>query len=190
MEVAEAHGYLLESLKVNVGKFFAPGEHLSLGAGKIYKDVRYPIYDATRSIFQTASGIVLVLTHECDVDQANARLFNDHVLVCPLLPFEIFIAKYQKKLGEAQLRSFLVSLGNREISRVLYTPHHPSMPYGSLMYLNQITNTHVSAFDPEKATTLCALTAYGLSIVDQVLTNHLLRPKSERLPFDYSSPLI
>lgn len=186
MEVAQAFDHLQANLALEIGKFYAPSDRLSLGVGKIYRGVRYPIFDESRALFQTVAGFVLVLTHECDVDQANARLFNDHVLICPLIPFEKFVASYLQTLDENALKSFLANLGRRFISRVLYIPTFANMPYGALMYLNQITSTHISAFQDNRSDPICATTAYGLQIVDYVLQNHLLRPKSERLALDSS----
>ena len=49
------------------------------------------------------------------------------------------------------------------------------------MYLNHITNTHISAFSRKSSETIAAVTGPGLRIIDQMLENHLLRPKAERL---------
>jgi len=49
------------------------------------------------------------------------------------------------------------------------------------MYLNHITNTHISAFSRQGSETIAAVTGPSLTIVDQTLENHLPRPKAERL---------
>lgn len=186
MEINEAYQHLESNLDTNPGRFFSYSKDLSLGTGVIYQGIRYPIYDESRAIFQTATGFVLVLTHECDVDQNNARIFNDHALICPLIKFDIFVENYSSSLGSDLLKSFLANLGRRRISRVLYTPPFDGMPFGSLLYLNQITSTHISTFKLEQAEQLCTVTAHGLAEIDNFLKNHLLRPKTERLPLDDS----
>jgi len=182
MQVEVAHTIVRDALTIDPGRFYNRGEGLSLGVGQIYSGVRYPIFNRTDRLFDTSEGAALVLTHECDVDASNARPFTDYILVCPIIRLEALVAEYSDKLGDERLRGFLVELANRRVSRVAYLPWGlGSMPYGGAIYLNQITSTHVSEFEAGNAALAGATTAYGLRVIDQQLTNHLLRPKAEEL---------
>lgn len=182
MDIEDAYSAVVNNLTIDVGRFYAPGGNLSLGKGIFYAGVLYPIYDEDQEIYITAQGLVYVLTHECDVDPENERLFNDDLLICPVIPFEHLINSLREFLPDASLGSFLGNLATRRIYRLIYIPPCPqALPYGGVMYLNHITNTHVSAFGREGVTRLAALTGYGLGIVEPVIENHLLRPKAERL---------
>lgn len=185
MDVDTAYQNLRENLDIDVGSFFSQGDDLSPGVGKIYRGVRVPIYNEERAIFQTALSPVYVLTHECDIDQDNQREFNDYVLVCPLIAFDKFIETYHAVWDDQKFTSFLSNLGRRRVSRVLYIPPVEEMTFGALMYLNQITSTHISALEHEGASAMSAVTSRGLRIIDYFLQNHLLRPKTERLALTY-----
>ena len=184
MDVVDAYDVVRKSITFEVGRFFSSGENLSLGKGKGFTGIRFPIYDEQTNVFKTASGLVLVLTHECDVDPENERLFNTEVLICPIINFEHLVEEYSDELQEDNLVSFLSNLGARNISRLFYLPPlPPCLEYGGVLYLNQISSTHVSAFGHDDAKPIFATTAHGLHLFEQVLENHLLRPKAERLAF-------
>lgn len=182
MSLENAYTTLTKKLTIEVGKFFSANPKLSVGAGTIYGNVRYPLLDTDQNIFDTVSGLVYVLTHECDVAQDNVRIFNSDLLICPIIPLEDFVAEYEEKLPHEQLIAFVVSLASRDVSRVIYIPTIPdALPYGGLLYLNQISSTNLSVFKLEDVKHVSAVTAYGLTIIDQAIQNHLLRPKAERL---------
>jgi hypothetical protein len=182
MDVSAAHRFLSEHLTIEVGRFFSSGESLALGAGLLYEGIRFPVFDQRERVFVTMEGIGLVLTHECDVDQRNARPFTELAIFCPVIPFEHFVAEYSTLLGEAAFLGFMAELARRGVSRVAYLPSGlGELPWGGLLYLNRITHTHVSEFSAEGARRIGALTGYGLQIIDHQLTNHLLRPKAEPL---------
>jgi hypothetical protein len=182
MDAAAAYKLLASNLSYDAGKFYSSGEQLSLGVGKVYAGVRYPLYNPESALFATLEGVVYVLTHECDIDQSNARILNEDLLVCPIIHLNAFVEEYTQVLSERDLEQFLHNLARHRVSRVFYMPHiGQHLPYGGLLYLNQITNTHVSAFERSEAKTIAAVTAYGLEIVDYMLRNHLLRPKAEPL---------
>ena len=173
---------LEQELVFDAGRYYSAGANLSLGAGKIYTGIRSPRFNRADQLFDTAETPALVLTHECDVDQANARPFNDSVLVCPIIKFEDFVAEYWATLGDDHLRSFLSELARRNISRVAFLPWGlQPLPMGGLVYLNQITSTHISAFSRVEAAAVGATTEYGLRQIDLMLTNHLLGPRRKRL---------
>ncbi|OQY55767.1 MAG: hypothetical protein DRR08_17275 [Candidatus Parabeggiatoa sp. nov. 2] len=185
MNVNTAYRFMMNRLSIDAGKFFASGKDLSLGVGKIYSGVLYPQYDEQEQIFVTLEGIVYIITHECDIDQNNIRFFNTEVLICPIIPFDIFIEEYQAEhpKDENKLKSLLSSLAQRKVSRVIYIPQYaPDLPYGGLLYFNQITNTHISTFSLASVKEVCTVTRYGLEIIDQSIENHFLRPKAEDLP--------
>jgi hypothetical protein len=166
-----------------LGRFYSPGNAVGLGKGKIYDGLAYPIYNTESSIFETAEGLAYVLTHECDVEAGNKRLFNEELLICPIVRLEHLVEVYQADLPGELLPAFLGNLGSRLVSRLVFMPYiDGALPFGGVLYLNQITNTHFGAFD--RATPVCAVTVYGLRHIEYALENHLLRPKDDRLAFD------
>ena len=184
MEVDEAYQHVMRSSTVDVGKFYFGGHDVGLGKGKIYKAVRFPIYIEDQALFRTAKGLVYVLTHECDLDEENRRFLNTDVLICPIIDLRHLVAALLEAVSVDQLISFLTNLGARNISRALYLPHcPPTLTHGGVLFLNQIASTHVSCFELEDAESVAMLTAYGLTIVDQMIENHLLRPKVDPVAF-------
>lgn len=164
------------------GRFYSPGTSVGLGKGKIYSDLRFPLFDPDSQKYLTADGLGYVLTHECDVETENERLFNEDLLVCPIIPLQDLIAVYQSDLPGELLPAFLGNLGARLISRLIFVPAIPdALPFGGTLYLNQITNSHKDSF--ARATAVCAVTAYGLRHIETGIENHLLRPKDDRLAF-------
>lgn len=181
MTLDEAHAILTEYCTVDVGRFYGNTDSLSLGAGLIYEGVRYPIFDVEERLFLTTEGPAYVLTHECDIDPANRRAFNADVVVCPLIPLAVFLEYYSKEFGnEEGLRSFLVEIAKRGVSRVLYLPPaYGALEHGCILYFNGLASTHVSVFQDSAPTT--ALSQYGLRHVDAAFQNHFLREKAEPL---------
>jgi len=187
MEVLAAYKHLNKTLSTNSGSFYSSGDNIALGVGKIYNNIRYPIYDEDEHIFNTQAGLVFVLTHECDVDSRNNRLFNTDVLISPIIDFSCFIEEQSKISDEHYLKNFLTSLSKDSISRVMYIPSIDKnyLPYGGLLYLNHICSTHISAFTLENAEAIAAVTAPALEKVDRFLHNHFLRPKSDTLALTF-----
>lgn len=184
MDIGEAYQHVVRSSSTNFGRFYQPGDSLALGKGKIYNSALFSIFDPEKAAFMTVRGIVLVLTHECDVDADNDRIFNDDVLVCPIIPLEMLVEELSTVVSHPHLVSFLTNLGARNISRLIYLPpSQPHLEHGGVLFLNKITNTHVSVFSDSKASSVCALTGFGLAEVEYLLENHLLRPKAERAAF-------
>lgn len=82
-----------------------------------------PLYDEGEKLFVTVMRPVYVLTHECDVDGANVRPFNDYVSFCPVIPLPLFLKRYQDKWADAELlRRFLANVANRSVGRLMYVP--------------------------------------------------------------------
>ncbi|GAB1235745.1 hypothetical protein [Ferrigenium sp. UT5] len=103
MKVEEAIKYVLGSSSVEVGRFYSSGENISVGRGKLYDSVIYPLFDSDREAFLTVEGLGYVLTHECDVDVNNNKLFNTDVLICPIIPLQDVIEELRQDLSHEQL---------------------------------------------------------------------------------------
>jgi hypothetical protein len=169
----------------NPGAFYGAAPDTGVGAGLIYSKVIFPLFDLNNRVFDTVEGSAYVLTHECDVDAANNRHFNDHVVICPLIPLEDFVALYEAEFGEDKLRVFLTSLAKNEVVRVFFLPPAPqgaALLHGALLYLNQLCSAHISVFENDDAAALCALSSYALDRLDWKLQNLLFRPKVDTLP--------
>lgn len=179
MTPQEAHLILSKASPIDVGKFYGEAAHLALGAGLFYDKVLSPLYNEQEKIFFTVRRPVYVLTHECDVDPANARPFNDYVSFCPVIPLPLFLKRYQDRwTNEELLKSFLANVANRSVGRLVYVPPIGDLlEYGGLVYLNNIDSTHVSAFEGLKP--FAALSAYGLRELDMSLRYSLLREKAD-----------
>lgn len=185
MDVEGAYQCVLASSKSEPGRFYGAGVGAGVGLGKgcIYSDAIVPIFDVDQDRYRKAALSVYILTHECDVDDANQRLFNESVLVCPVTPLEDVVAELVAELSEEQQKSFYSHLGAHKISRLTYLPPvAKTLPYGGILYLNSITNSDVERFKAG-ATFLCAVSAFGLQEIEYMLDNHLLRPKADRLSF-------
>jgi len=183
MDVEKASEIILSATTHDYGNFYGgPQNHLSLGVGQIYNKIRYPMYDDEDSLYDTLEGMVYVLTHECDIDQKNERPFNKSAIICPILPLEHCLNSLNAQLVDDDLRSFLGYIGKDNVSRVTYFPAIKDyLPHGGLIDLNQLSSTHVDAFTLDGSVRINALTASGLRILDYKITNHLLRPKSEKV---------
>lgn len=182
MQVKEAIKHVLSSSTVGVGRFYSSGESIPVGRGKLYNSVIYPLFDLDNGTFLTVEGLGYVLTHECDVDVNNIKLFNTDVLICPIIPLQDVVEELRQDLNHSQLVSFLTNLGSRNISRLVYLPSLGNyLEYGGVLYLNQITNSPANYFHDGRAKSIGVLTGYGLTVVDYSIENHLLRPKADRL---------
>jgi hypothetical protein len=170
------------------GAFYGAAAGRSLGAGLIYSGVVFPLHNDDTGVFDTAEGIVYVLTHECNIDQENARHFNHLVVVCPIIPLADLIAEYESAFGEEQLKSLQVSAARNDVFRLLFLPPPPQvldiedLAHGALMYLNHLSSTHVSVFADGRAKPICAVSTRGLERIDWKFQNSLFRPTAEWLP--------
>lgn len=188
LDIEKATRHVLNNFKFNASAFYGSAEDLSLGVGLIYEGISFPLFDESEEVFDTVEGLVYVLTHECDIDQANERHFNDYVLICPINRFDSFAMEFCATHSESAFYGILPEIAKDNVYRVFYLPPIPdlvsvdALPWGGLMYLNQICNTHVRTFSSGRARKICALSWYSLQIFDLKLENHLRRPKAERLP--------
>jgi hypothetical protein len=168
------------------GAYYGTASGLSLGAGLIYDNIPVASYNESDKQFEIRDSLALVITHECDV--ANDRAFNDHVLVCPILPMDAYAGGYIDQHGFDSTYNLTKEIAKNNVHRVFYLPPPPNtlgdlrgfVP-GGLIYLNMITATNVSFFKVA-GQALCALSTYALERFDWKLANHLLRPKAEPLP--------
>lgn len=166
-----------------VGAFYGSATGMSLGTGLIYEDVRIPVYDESNSKFRTADAIAYVLTHECDVDDANARIFSDYLLVCPIIKFEEWAEEYALEVDETSLGQFIPEMSSDKVNRVFFLPPFPpKLQFGGLLYLNQICSTHRERFRSGTSAPICAVSEYAQQRIDFKLRNHLFRTKAEQLP--------
>src|SRR4051794_11611175 len=76
--------------------FYAPDNGLPLGVGLIIDDVEFPIFDPAADRFAVVKGLVYLLSHECDLDPANARVLNDMGLVCPIVAIPEFLVDCER----------------------------------------------------------------------------------------------
>jgi hypothetical protein len=156
--------------------------------GLIYSGIDYAAFDLESTLFDTRTGLVLVLTHECDVDQNNQREYNDFVLVAPVIPSLMIIQSLKEARSEVYARRAAIDLVNNSVSRVFFLPPIPAhvsdttLEYGGFVFMNQISHSHVSAFSRPNAEARCALSETGLRAFDAKLQHHLLRPKEQPLP--------
>lgn len=177
---------VLANYHTNPKNFWGEPEGLSLGAGLFYEEIAYPLLDISTKKFDTVAGPVLVLTHECDIDRANSRRFNEEILICPIYPFGDVVQSYIAHSSMPEFEGFLVALAKNQVNRLLYVPSISSdiLPHGGILYLNQLCSTHISMFDSKNPS--ATLTALGLNILDLKMRNHLFRPKEQLLPLTHS----
>jgi hypothetical protein len=184
----KALSQILDRYKFDRNLFYGTAAGVSLGVGAIYRDVVFPAYDDTSLRYNTLSGLAYVLTHECDVDADNQRHFNTEVLVIPIILFEAFAEEFVDEHSEGALFAFVDNLAKDEVSRVMYVPPIPAhlggaiLPFGGLIYLNNICSSPVALFGEKGAAPVCAVSWFGLRAIDAKLQNHLLRPKTQILP--------
>lgn len=184
LSIEEAEQFVFSRTMEITGRFYgAAGSDLALGAGLIYAGVRYPLYNPERNVFRTVAGIVLVLTHECDIEPSNDRTLNSDVLIVPLVPLREFVEKLIAAKSDDDARAYLGDLTSHRISQMMYLPPlHNHLPQGAVMYLNRITFTHLDAFGAQEVICVAALSGLGMTQIDFRLENHLRRPKADRLP--------
>jgi len=183
MEVQRAREILRSLSLDDEGSFYGSGRGLSLGAGLLYRDVEFPIFNEKTGRFQVRSGLVCVLSHECDVDPANVRFLNGMVLVCLVLPLAAVVdVAAARALSDGDLGAFLGNVARRRTPRCVYFVPHPAfLPDGGLLNLNLIASTD-RLFLPD-SNRVAALSAQAFRTVSSALEDHLIRPKAEILPF-------
>lgn len=183
MEVQRAQEILRSLSLDDEGSFYGSARGLSVGAGLIYRDVTFPLFNEEAGRFQAQSGLICVLSHECDVDPANVRFLNGMILVCLILPLRS-VVEHAAAIGfpDGDLGAFLGHVARRRTPRCVYFAPHPEfLPEGGLLNLNLIASTHLSLLPEEHR--VAALSAHAFRTVTAALEDHLTRPKAEILPF-------
>lgn len=190
MDVAQAHTIVAAAARDDAGTFYGPSAALALGAGLILSNVEFPAYQPDEDRFIVWAGPVLVLSHECDLDQDNQRLLNDLALICPVRRLEALVEMAEAAgYSDNALTTFLGNLASRRVSRAMYFPPLPDvLPYGGFIYLNQFTHTSVKRLSANDAERIAALSVYAMQSVDYVVLEHLFRDKADQLPL-YSAAL-
>ena len=185
IDFQKAADIMLRNYSFDAAKFYGSASSLSIGAGILYSGILFSKYNETDGVFDTVEGMVYVLTHECDISQLNERSFNKYVLICPIIKFDDWVTEFIDSKSEGQLFGFIPDIAKNNVYRVFYLPPIPShinrniLPFGGLIYLNQITSTHINCFRERSAEPICALSTYGAYWIDQKLQNHLFRPKDK-----------
>ena len=135
------------------------------------------------------SGLALVLTHECDIDQNNERFFNDLLLVFPIILLDDFCAECENDAGIGAWGGILPAIARDDVYRAMYLPPLPpswacpEMEGGGVIYLNHITACRVQWFTNLSQQRVCSLSERGLYRFDIKLRNHLFREKANELWF-------
>jgi hypothetical protein len=183
VQVDEAH-HLLVNAHPDFPRFYGPAAGLDWGVGLIARGLAYPFYDREISEFVVGVGRAYIVSHECDIDPANSRPFNDTLLVCPIIPLEVVLDNYLAGRSAGQTKSFVRALGNGTVDRAAYIPTiADELPYGGVLYLNAMTHTNVAELGRNGVVCCCAVSAFGLRYIDRALSNAILkRPKAQPLP--------
>lgn len=153
-----------------------------LGAGDIVSPVRCPLWNHDTCVYDTYQTTALVLSHECDIDQDNKRPYSDMALVVPVVPLGDVVEELNSVYEGEKVASFMANLGLNDVSRVMYLPiQNDEIPFGAIIYLNQICSTPVSWIN-DNSEFVAKTTSIGLRAIDYKMENHLRRPKDLALP--------
>ncbi len=182
MDIELVRNLIISKTIHDYGNFFGGvRSENSVGVGLFFNKIRYPVFNVGDVLYDTREGLVYILTHECDIDQKNIRPFNEYALICPVIPLESFHHEMSSIMDDSSLSAFYSNLGMDNVSRLSYIPPIPDyLPYGGVLYYNQITHTHISSFKNQDDN-IESMTYAGLRIIDYKITNHMLRPKAENL---------
>jgi len=164
------------------GSFYGSPEGLSLGRGLIIADVPFPALRADRQGFSVQSGLVYVLSHECDLEAANVRFLNGNALVGTLLQLaDVLNEAAARGVEESDLAGVLGHLASRRMARAVYFPPIPDhLENGGILSLNTISFTSVELLN--QGSRVAAVTDYADRVIEEALREHLTREKSELLP--------
>jgi hypothetical protein len=170
------------------GAWYGHAGTLAPGVGVIFDGIAYPLFNPSTQRYQVQSGLVLILTHECDIDQNNSRAMNRGFLLVPLIPLAMFAAHFSNEGLEDDARALARDIAANKVHRLMFLlpPNEllrvANFPLGAFLYFNAITNADISHLSADGARPVCALSEVGLQALDARLKNHLFRPKAEQLP--------
>jgi hypothetical protein len=120
LDIASLAKIAVDTFPYQIGAFYGASAGLELGVGLVVSGVTFPLFDEDEQLYDTAKGLVYVLTHECDL--ANERALNDYVLVCPIISFDAFVKEYADRISAAELGNLVPDLAANKIYRALYVP--------------------------------------------------------------------
>lgn len=184
MDARAAFEIATKNLPPAAERFYGIATEAGMGTGMMLSNVAYPAYLAEHGRFGIVEGIVIVLTHECDLDLANERVLNNAAVICPVIPLEQFVAALGEMLDDDAAEKLLSNITSRNVNRLLYLPIVPDvLPMGGYLYLNLLTSTHRSKLEGEEVARLCMMSGDGLRELDHAIERHFRRPKADRLPF-------
>jgi hypothetical protein len=182
VEVGDAYNVLIEGHGA-FARFYGPAANLDMGAGMILDNAAFPLFDDEDGEFAVAEGLVYVVSHECDIAQANDRPFNDAALICPIIPLQNMMDEYLADLSEEKVTSFVHQLSSSRVDRAAYIPTIADrLPHGGVLYFNTLTSTSVTELTKPGVIVQCAVSEPGLKYIDDRLHRALLKPKDQRLP--------
>lgn len=175
---------LLRDAHPHFPRFYGPASDLDFGVGLILSRLAYPTYVEDEQEFATVLGLAYIVSHECDIDPRNDRPFNDHAVICPIIPLEVVLQRYLAGRTDAQIRAFIDALAKSRVDRAAYIPTIADvLPYGGILYFSALTSTHVHEFSCPEVSRTCAVSVPGLQYVDARLHQAILkRPKAQLLP--------
>jgi hypothetical protein len=183
-KLADAHNAFRTS-----GAWYGQARDLAPGVGVIFNGIPYPLFNPETGRYQVTAGLVLILTHECDIDQNNVRAMNRGFLIAPLIQMSAFAQNFSANDAlKDNARSLARDIAANLVNRLMYLPPPADLlrvtdfPLGAFIYFNAITNADISHLTAPAARPVCALSEIGLEFLDRKLQNHLFRPKAEQLP--------
>lgn len=168
------------------GAWYGAARDLAPGVGVIFTGLPYPLFNPGDRRYQVISGMALILTHECDIDQHNQRAMNTGFLVAPLIQMSAFANTFAQQQDVA--RALARDIAANKVNRLMYLPppnellRVQEIPLGAFIYFNSITHADVTHLTAQGVRPVCALSELGLEVLDNRLKNHLFRPKAEQLP--------
>lgn len=182
MQLERAREVLTSSALDDPGSFYGPANSLALGVGLIIDGVEYPVFDHARDVFSVRTGLIYVLSHECDLDPNNDRFLNGAALICPILPLKNVVNEAtQLGLRDDELGAFLGNVAARRATRCVYMPPIAThLPDGGLLNLNLIASTSINRLNA--GARVLAVSNSGHRSIDAAIDHHLRREKSEVLP--------
>lgn len=175
--------------KFDTGRFYGPAAGLPLGTGLLLSECVLAFADEGARRYQTGVGPALVLTHECDVDPANVRYFNDLFLAFPIMALDDFCEEYEAERGPGSWAEFLPALARDEVVRAMWLPpipngaDHPKLESGGVIYLNQLSHSCTAWVEDIETKAICTLSSFGLRYLDTKIANLWNREKAVTLPF-------
>lgn len=173
-------------MRTDPSRFYGTGTGLPLGVGMLVRDCVIAQPHSTETRYETGLGLALILTHECDIDENNERYFNDLILVCPVIPLDIFCEACDEEEGSGSWGGILPHIAGDNVFRAMYLPpvrDCEEMEGGGIIYLNHMSSCRVQWMSNDAGKVICSLSALGLRAFDAKLQNHLLRPKALDLWF-------